>query len=89
MIDAFGWTWEYIDEEMTLPRYEAICDHWQRVPPVAVSASAIAQYLGAIKLDPAPKRKAEPAKEQDMAALFEMFGASGFSTSKPDWLRNG
>jgi hypothetical protein len=24
LIDAFGWTWEYIDEEMTIPRLDAI-----------------------------------------------------------------
>ncbi len=81
MIDAFGWTWEYIDEEMTLPRYQAICDHWARVPPLAVSAAGIAQYLGAIKSQqPAAKQPEERADNRQ--ALLDMFGGTpGLSLS--------
>ena len=76
---------------MTLPRYEAICDHWERIPPLSVSASVIAQSLGASK----PKPKARGGKKgrapeahgvNDRQALFDMLGGAGFSTEKPEWL---
>lgn len=76
---------------MTLPRYEAICDHWERIPPLSVSASVIAQSLGASK----PKAKAQKGGQKpqaqgnsvnDRQALFDMLGGAGFSTEKPEWL---
>lgn len=83
MIDAFGWTWEYIDEEVTLPRLDAIIKHWQQVPPLSVSAAAIASALG---VGPAAKREKKTSGEQDPSALLEMLGASGFASEKPKWL---
>ena len=76
---------------MTLPRLEAICDHWLRVPPMAISASHIAQSLGASKA-PAKAKKSEKAKELNDASarqeLFDMLGGSGFKlTEKPEWQR--
>ena len=70
---------------MTLPRYEAICEHWERIPPLSVSASVIAQSLGASK--PKPKaQKAQAHGTNDRQALFDMLGGAGFSTEKPEWL---
>jgi len=37
------WTFEYIDEQMTLPRLAALSAYWQHSPPVHIS---IASYLG-------------------------------------------
>ncbi len=66
---------------MTLPRYEAIAEHWEKVPPLSVSAAAIAQAMG-VKRE-APKRKGE----QDLQGLFETLGGAGFKTEKPTWLQ--
>lgn len=72
---------------MTIPRYQAICEHWERIPPVAVSASLIAQSLGAMKL----RKSTTKAKEDDRAStrqsLMDMLGGVGFSKQKPDWLK--
>lgn len=43
---TFGWSWEYVDEEMTLPRLYAIWKQWKRSPPMHVM---IAAYLGHLK----------------------------------------
>lgn len=43
MITATGWTWEYIDEFMTLPRYEEMREYWDDNPPVHIMVAA---YLG-------------------------------------------
>lgn len=81
MIDAFGWTWEYIDEEMTLPRLEVIVTRWDLVPPLSVSCSQMASYFGVSK-PRSKKAKAKGSKvKQDLGALVSMFGggAAGFS----------
>lgn len=43
---SFGWSWEYVDEQMTLPRLYAIWKQWKRSPPVHLM---IAGYLGYLK----------------------------------------
>lgn len=86
MIDAFGWTWEYIDEEMTLPRLEKIVAHWDAVPPLSVSVAAIASVLGVGRKGPRPSAK---PREEDPRALIDLLGgAAGFSmsTKRPAWL---
>lgn len=88
MADAFGYTWEYIDEFMTLPRYAAICAHWETTPPLSVTAWVIAQSLGAKPKKPV----AAPGKENsagDRQALLDLFGAagSGLTQGKPEWLK--
>jgi hypothetical protein len=39
VIAATGWTWEYIDEFLTLPRLNALQKHWAKYPPVDVTAA--------------------------------------------------
>ncbi len=36
-----GWSWEYIDDYMTIPRLEALNRHWGQFPPVCVSINRI------------------------------------------------
>lgn len=49
---AFGWTWEYVDEQMTLPRVKAIWMQWKRFPPLHIM---VGTYLGyGKKADAAP-----------------------------------
>lgn len=40
---AFGWTWEYIDQNMTLPRLQSMNRYWKKFPPMHV---LVAGYLG-------------------------------------------
>jgi hypothetical protein len=70
---------------MTLPRWKVICGHWERVPPLSVSASFIAQSMGAAR----PKKKAKAVNEEsEMQSLMVELGSSaGFSSEKPEWLR--
>ena len=72
---------------MTLPRYEAICAHWERVPPVSVSAAALARRYEAIAAAPKKKVAAEADRTSQRQALFDMLGGAGFSAEKPEWLR--
>ena len=75
-----------------MPRYRAICDHWERTPPLSVSAWVIAQSLGA---KPAAKRARKPDVVPDAEragnrqALIDMFGGTpgmGLAKGKPEWL---
>lgn len=77
LIDTFGWSWEYVDEEMTLPRMEAIAKHWETVPPLSVSLASIAAALGV-------KRSDKKETGQDMG---ELIGALGGIAEKPAWLK--
>ena len=70
-----------------MPRYEAICAHWERVPPVSICVAALARKYEAIG---APKKKgagADRDRASQRQALMDMLGGSGFSSEKPEWLR--
>lgn len=70
-----------------MPRYGAICDHWAKIPPLAVSASVIAQMLGAEKPKPRPKGKEEElANASNRQALLDLLGGAGFNQKAPEWL---
>lgn len=68
---------------MTLPRLDVIVEHWKKVPPLAVSVAAIATALGVGREKAATKKKTASSA----AELFDLLGGTGFSTSKPEWLR--
>lgn len=70
-----GWTWEYIDDNMTIPRLQAMSDYWQEHPPLH---QLVATFLGV---------KSKAPKEQDNASLLELVGGGGFSSEKPEWLK--
>lgn len=42
MITATQWTWEYIDEYLTLPRWNSLREHWKRWPPTHITAALFA-----------------------------------------------
>lgn len=78
---------------MTIPRFVAICAHWQKVPPVAVSAARIAEALG-VKVAPAPASSTaglqdEKERAASRQALVDMIGGAGggVNTEMPEWLR--
>jgi hypothetical protein len=52
LITVTGWTWEYINEYMTLPRLYAMDSYWESRPPTHMMVAA---YLG-IKKQPKIQR---------------------------------
>jgi hypothetical protein len=38
-----GWTWDYVEETLTMERLKALKDYWERCPPVQ---AMIAAYFG-------------------------------------------
>ena len=61
-----GWSFEYIDEAMTLPRYEALHHYWANRPPVHLLKAA---ELGLMKGDE------RPSTEQDLASDLSALAA--------------
>jgi hypothetical protein len=57
LVTFTGWTWDYIDQQMTLPRLLALTRVWETCPPVPLSLIMISAALG---IKP-PKPTAEPA----------------------------
>jgi len=74
-----GWTWEYIDETMTLPRFYSLLDFWEVTPPLARSINEVRMmlrlYFG-IK-DKTPHKKKEMTEEEFKQALGAFSGAIG------------
>lgn len=75
---------------MTLPRLAVIAERWQRVPPLSVSVSCIAQAMGAKLATPAGGKVVDQAASDgnldDLVAM--MGGTGGFGTELPAWLRD-
>ncbi len=59
MLVANGMTWEYVDENMDIPRFAALTKYWEMVPPASLSLAMIASGLG-IRL---PSRGRQPTLE--------------------------
>jgi hypothetical protein len=66
VITATGWTWEYIDEYLTLPRLNALWEHWSSKPPVHVTA---ALFAGIKPATPAVPRALDDGAKLDNAAI--------------------
>lgn len=74
-----GMSWEYIDEEMTLPRLQAFRDVWKQAPPVRVSLHALLVGLGGGgDGKPRPTRSAEVEKP-DLQSYLDAFGSAGLT----------
>lgn len=41
---AYGWTWDYIDECMTVPRWNGIQQQWEYAPPVHMMLAGFFGY---------------------------------------------
>lgn len=54
-----GWSWEYIDEYMTIPRLEKMTEYWSENPPVHVMLSILASGLGIKRADVKTKGKGD------------------------------
>ena len=75
LISQTGWTWEYIDAHMDIPRLIAMNRHWRQHPPLQVM---VQNYLG-IKPAPEPRHTAEASvnSETDLEQFMQMFAAAG------------
>ena len=77
---AFGWTWEYVDDYMTIPRFESISNFWKESPPVH-------ELLGAFFLSkdgrksqkeiPIGARQGTPENPRDDGEFQAMMGELG------------
>ena len=69
---SFGWTWEYIDDHMTLPRLTAILDHQADFPPQFVLLrdlrDLLAQFMGAER-----KPTAQEPEQASGPTIFDLF----------------
>ncbi len=60
LIMVTGWTWEYIDEHMTLPRLYEMNDYWAKYPPVHLM---LASFFGVTKQE-------KPLTGKDLVQMF-------------------
>jgi hypothetical protein len=67
---CFNWTWEYIDEHMTLPRLDALNEYWRRNPPLH---QLVAAYAG---FKPPNDDNKEPEKTEDLATFMAEMSAA-------------
>jgi hypothetical protein len=65
---CFGWTWEYIDEYVTVPRLLEMAEYWRQVPPLQ---EAFAGFIGF-------KPASTPTQEDDSDALMKDLMSAGF-----------
>jgi hypothetical protein len=45
-VTATGWSWEYIDDYMTMPRFQQLTRYWLKFPPQHLSLASIKSALG-------------------------------------------
>jgi hypothetical protein len=67
---CFGWSWEYIDEQMTLPRLRAIWKQWNRFPPLHMMVGA---YFGYGK-----EKKAAAETNEPLDSMFASLSSNPF-----------
>jgi len=73
----FGWTWEYIDDCLTLPRLYAINESWASCPPLH---RMIAAFLGYGKAG----RARQPDENEALASAMMMGGGRAIDDSEGD-----
>ena len=76
-----GWTWEYVGEEMTMPRAQGFLGIWKHTPPLRGLVTAIAVALGM----PQPKenpgaRSSKPG--HDIGTYIEGLAGAGISVER-------
>lgn len=71
MITATGWTWDYVDQRVTLPQAEALARFWETIPPAALQLKRISLALGIApdkKVNTSTPKTADEAIRQALAA---------------------
>ena len=72
IIDRTGWSWEYVDDHMDIPRLLKMNQYWRAHPPLREMVQA---YLGIeIKTDDSGQEAG-----QDLDGLIALFGGIGGS----------
>jgi hypothetical protein len=74
LITITGWTWEYIDEFMTLPRLYDLSRYWRDYPPIH---ALIGAFLG-VK----PSVKSEQKEKESIDQIIADFSAAGISLGR-------
>jgi hypothetical protein len=63
-----GWTWDYVEWNVDLPRLRSLHKYWRRNPPIHVLVAAYMKY------EPKEEVRTEAAKvTEDMSKQMEMF----------------
>lgn len=65
IVTTTGWTWEYVDEFMTLPRLNELRQYWEKEPPVHVSVAAY--FLGKTEDSASPQ---DPGNLNDLMQMI-------------------
>ncbi len=79
LIASFGWTWEYIDDHMTIPRMTAINRLQENRPPQYIALDDLRRMMAGymdVKLDraaPAAQDGVPTGYGADGTTLFDMF----------------
>jgi len=68
LITVTGWSWEYIDESMTIPRMNELTHYWQQSPPIHL---AFKHMFGDVK-EPVN----EKPNEEDLQGFISQFNAA-------------
>lgn len=71
-----GYTYEYIDNHMTLPKLAALTKYWSAIPPIGTLLAGIALHVGYDYTKKAPTGDALLAQAKAEAAQFNQ-GARG------------
>jgi hypothetical protein len=72
---CFGWTWEYIDEFVTVPRLMEISEYWKMVPPMH---EVVASFLGGKRESARGTTGPGTERVNDDGALIQDLMALGF-----------
>lgn len=67
-----GWTWDYVAENLDLPRIGYLNDYWREHPPVHI---LVASYMGI-------KSSKSQQSEEDEAAALSMLGGNELSEAE-------
>jgi hypothetical protein len=62
---ATGWTYEYVENEMTLPRLKEFVEYWRTSPPAHETLRIILKVLG-VEENQAPASEEEGEEEGDL-----------------------
>lgn len=46
VISSTGWTWEYVEDNVTLPKLAILDKFWQQIPPTSLQLKRISIALG-------------------------------------------
>ncbi len=72
LVTATGWTWEYIDETMTIPRLNGMRKYWESYPPTHISTARLC--MAYLDIKPADHQAEEWNPEESDPILASIMG---------------